>query len=122
MPSAGMPSHSSSVELGAVLEAERHVRLYAPQPARLVEMRLAEGARVAITGRNQATLDAAAKELGPDVLVLKADVTNAEETERALQAVVERFGKLDVLFANAFGDTVDRSRQELDYARFGRTW
>lgn len=36
-----------SVELGAVLEAERHTRLFAPQPARLAEIHLAPGARVA---------------------------------------------------------------------------
>ena len=34
---------------------------------------VAEGAKVIITGRNQATLDAAAKELGPNVIALAAD-------------------------------------------------
>lgn len=34
---------------------------------------LGEGARVAITGRNPKTLDAARKELGPDVLVIASD-------------------------------------------------
>ncbi|NMO17816.1 glucose 1-dehydrogenase [Pyxidicoccus fallax] len=62
---------------------------------------VAEGARVAITGRNQETLDAAARELGPDVLVLKADVNDPEAVGRAVEATVARFGRLDVLFANA---------------------
>ena len=61
----------------------------------------AEGARVAITGRNKATLDAAARELGPEVLVVAADMTDIEATEGAIAKVVDRFGKLDVLFANA---------------------
>jgi NAD(P)-dependent dehydrogenase (short-subunit alcohol dehydrogenase family) len=37
---------------------------------------LAEGAQVAITGRNQATLAAAEKELGPDALIIEADATH----------------------------------------------
>jgi NAD(P)-dependent dehydrogenase (short-subunit alcohol dehydrogenase family) len=49
---------------------------------------LAEGARVAITGRNQKTLRAAAAELGESVLTIQADVTDAEATERAVAAAV----------------------------------
>jgi len=62
---------------------------------------LAEGARVAIVGRNKKTLDAAAETLGPDVLAIQADVTDVEATERAVAATAERLGKLDVVFANA---------------------
>jgi short chain dehydrogenase len=62
---------------------------------------VAEGARVAITGRNQKTLRAAAAELGDGVLTIQADVTDVEATERAVAAAVEEFGKLDIVFANA---------------------
>jgi NAD(P)-dependent dehydrogenase (short-subunit alcohol dehydrogenase family) len=62
---------------------------------------VAEGARVAITGRNQATLEAAAKELGPNALAIVADATDIAATEKAVARAVENFGKLDVLFANA---------------------
>jgi len=62
---------------------------------------LAEGARVAIVGRNKKTLDAAAEMLGADVLAIQADVTDVESTERAVATTAERFGKLDVVFANA---------------------
>jgi NAD(P)-dependent dehydrogenase (short-subunit alcohol dehydrogenase family) len=62
---------------------------------------VAEGARVAITGRNQKTLRAAAAELGDGILALQADVTDVEATERAVAVVAEKFGKLDVVFANA---------------------
>src|ERR1700679_726964 len=62
---------------------------------------IAEGARGAITGRNQATLDAAAAELGPNALALRADITDAAATEAAVAATVERFGGLDIVFANA---------------------
>lgn len=62
---------------------------------------VAQGARVAITGRNPETLQAAAKELGPNVLALQADVNDVDAVARAVEATVERFGRLDVLFANA---------------------
>jgi NAD(P)-dependent dehydrogenase (short-subunit alcohol dehydrogenase family) len=62
---------------------------------------LEEGARVAITGRDQQKLESVARELGPNVLAVQADATDRAATERAVRAVVERFGKIDVLFANA---------------------
>jgi NAD(P)-dependent dehydrogenase (short-subunit alcohol dehydrogenase family) len=62
---------------------------------------VAEGARVAITGRNQKTLDAATQELGPNALVIAADITDVAATEAAVEQAVQKFGKLDVLFANA---------------------
>jgi NAD(P)-dependent dehydrogenase (short-subunit alcohol dehydrogenase family) len=62
---------------------------------------VAEGARVIITGRNRATLDAAAKELGPNALALVADATDVPALEAAIKKGVEKFGKLDIVFANA---------------------
>src|SRR3984893_9099666 len=49
---------------------------------------VAEGARVAITGRNQVTLEAAAKELGPNGLALVADATDIAATEKAFETVI----------------------------------
>ena len=62
---------------------------------------VAEGARVVITGRNQATLEAAAKELGPNALAVVADATDIAATEKAVAQAVKKFGKLDIVFANA---------------------
>ena len=62
---------------------------------------VAEGARVVITGRNQATLEAAARELGPNALPVVADATDIEATEKAVAQAVKAFGKLDIVFANA---------------------
>jgi NAD(P)-dependent dehydrogenase (short-subunit alcohol dehydrogenase family) len=61
----------------------------------------AEGARVAISGRNPKTLQAAAQELGDNVLALRADVTNIEATERVVDTLTKQWGKLDIVFANA---------------------
>jgi NAD(P)-dependent dehydrogenase (short-subunit alcohol dehydrogenase family) len=62
---------------------------------------VAEGARVIITGRNEATLKAAAKELGPNALAVVADATDIAATEAAIEKGVDKFGKLDIVFANA---------------------
>ena len=62
---------------------------------------IAEGARVAITGRKQESLDAAKAELGPNLLAIQADVTDVAATERAVATAVEAFGHLDIVFANA---------------------
>jgi NAD(P)-dependent dehydrogenase (short-subunit alcohol dehydrogenase family) len=62
---------------------------------------LDEGARVAISGRNQKTLDEAVKTLGDGVLAVQADTAKLGETEKFLTKVVQKFGKIDVLFVNA---------------------
>ena len=61
------------------------------------------GARGAIIGRNQATLDAAAAQLGGDFLALQGDVTRLADLERVFQTAADTFGKLDVLVVNAGG-------------------
>jgi NAD(P)-dependent dehydrogenase (short-subunit alcohol dehydrogenase family) len=60
-----------------------------------------EGAQVAIAGRNEETLWRAADSLGPEAFAIRADVTDAAERERMFSEVKERFGALDILFANA---------------------
>ncbi|EPJ79914.1 putative short-chain dehydrogenase/reductase SDR [Pseudomonas sp. CFII64] len=62
---------------------------------------LEKGARVAITGRDQAKLDTALAELGGDVLGIQADLNNPAEIDAVVKAIGERFGTLDVVFANA---------------------
>lgn len=60
-----------------------------------------EGAKVAITGRSDATLKAARKELGPDVLAIKADFSKVAEIASAMDRIKEKFGRIDALFVNA---------------------
>jgi len=60
-----------------------------------------EGAKVAITGRSDTTLKSAQKELGPDVLVIKADMSRLPEIASAMTRIKERFGRIDALFVNA---------------------
>ncbi len=60
-----------------------------------------EGAKVVISGRDQKTLDAAVKTIGGDVLAVQSDVSKLADIDKLYKAVKEKFGKIDVLFANA---------------------
>jgi len=62
---------------------------------------VAEGAEVAITGRDQKTLDEAVAELGPNARGYRADVTVADDRKRLFADLARDFGKLDIVFANA---------------------
>src|SRR3989441_7939106 len=60
-----------------------------------------QGARVVITGRDQQTLDQAARELGGDVLAVRSDASSLTDIDKLFSAVEEKFGHIDVLFVNA---------------------
>ncbi len=60
-----------------------------------------EGARVAIFGRDQKTLDTAANAIGGKPLAVQGDVTKSSDLDRLYQQTQERFGKIDVLIAGA---------------------
>src|SRR5262245_49546645 len=64
---------------------------------------LEEGARVVLTGRTNATLDAAVAELDAHdrVLAVRGDVANLDDLDRLYGAVKQRLGRIDTLFANA---------------------
>jgi len=61
----------------------------------------AQGAKVAICGRDPKTLDQAAKEIGPETLALQADVTDLRSLDTFFRQVKSRFGSIDALFVNA---------------------
>jgi len=65
-----------------------------------------EGAVGAIVGRNQETLDSAVAQLGDNFIAINADVTSVADLERAFAATAEKFGKIDVVVANAGGGIV----------------
>jgi len=59
------------------------------------------GCRLALTARSADKLAALAQELGPDALAVPADVTQSGDAARMVEQTLERFGRIDVLFANA---------------------
>lgn len=60
-----------------------------------------EGAKVAISGRNQESLDAAIRELGSDVVAVRSDVSKLSDLDVLFETVARKLGRIDVLFANA---------------------
>ena len=64
----------------------------------------AEGAGVAITGRNESrghVVTARILEAGGSAIFLRTDVRKAAECRRAVESTISRFGRLDILFNNA---------------------
>src|SRR5215831_19933976 len=62
-----------------------------------------EGAKVVITGRRQPELDAAVKEIGHGAIGVRGDVANLADLDRLYATVKEKYGRVDVVFANAGG-------------------
>lgn len=62
---------------------------------------LEQGARVAITGRDPVVLEQARESLGHGTVAIQSDAAKMEDIEQLVRTVQERFGRLDILFANA---------------------
>jgi len=85
-----------------------------------------EGCRVGMCSRNAATLEAAAEEIrkqsGAEVFTQAFDVTNATAVHGFVEAVVQKFGSVDICVTNAGGPpskgflaaTIDDWRKALD--------
>lgn len=82
---------------------------------------LAEGARVAVTGTNPETLEAARKELGEGVLVIRSDAADVIGQKQVAAAITEAFGGLDILFVNA-GIALLKPLDAWDEAGFDRVF
>ena len=71
----------------------------------------AEGLRLALVARSRDRLAAIAGEIGGDPLIVPADLTVPDEVGAVAKAVSDRYGRVDILFANAgsyiSGDAVD---------------
>jgi NAD(P)-dependent dehydrogenase (short-subunit alcohol dehydrogenase family) len=67
----------------------------------LTEAALAAGDRVVATARRPEVLDDLAELHGDDLLAVPLDVTDSRAAPQALQAGVDRFGRLDVVVNNA---------------------
>src|ERR1700733_1602636 len=60
-----------------------------------------EGAYVFITGRTQAKLDQAVKQVGSNVTGVQGDVAKLADLDRLFAQIKQEKGRLDIVFANA---------------------
>ena len=65
------------------------------------KMLLDGGARVLVTGRSQAGLDSAQKEIGKDAIVVSSDARSLTDLDALAVRAKAEFGALDLLFVNA---------------------
>ncbi|WNL46447.1 SDR family oxidoreductase [Dyella sp. BiH032] len=65
-----------------------------------------EGAKVYVTGRRQAELDAAVAAIGASATGVRGDVTRPDDLAALAALIKDKEGRLDILFANAGGGTM----------------
>jgi NAD(P)-dependent dehydrogenase (short-subunit alcohol dehydrogenase family) len=63
----------------------------------------AQGAKVFITGRRQAELDAAVASIGDNAAGIRGDVAKLDDLDRVYAEIAAKAGHLDIVFANAGG-------------------
>lgn len=80
-----------------------------------------QGAKVAIIGRDDKTLDAARQELGDKVITIKMDVSSPDQVGAAAKEVEARLGQVDILFANA-GIAEFTPMEQVNEAFFDKTF
>jgi len=77
-----------------------------------------EGARVIITGRNEATLKKAQEVLGEDAITIRSDASSVKDIDAVMQRIGQAAGRIDVLFVNAgiapFVPCADVTEQNFD--------
>ncbi|GHH90356.1 SDR family oxidoreductase [Streptomyces capillispiralis] len=67
----------------------------------LAELLVGGGARVVITGRSRATLDAARERLGGNVVAVRGDVASLSDLDALADRVKDDLGSVEGLFVNA---------------------
>jgi NAD(P)-dependent dehydrogenase (short-subunit alcohol dehydrogenase family) len=79
----------------------------------------AKGAKVALVGLEPEELAMVARECGPDAGAWEADVTSWSDLEKATAEIVARYGRIDVVLANA-GIAATGFTRSIDPAAFER--
>ena len=83
-----------------------------------------EGARVAVLSRTREELEKTVGEIegnGGEGLVVVADTSNPEQVQEAVRRTVEKWGRLDVVFANAGVNGVWAPIEELEVEEWEKT-
>jgi NAD(P)-dependent dehydrogenase (short-subunit alcohol dehydrogenase family) len=83
-----------------------------------------EGARVACLSRTRAELDRLVEEIraeGGEAMTVVADISDAGQMQDAVRQTVEKWGRLDVVFANAGINGVWAPIEELEPEEFDKT-
>jgi NAD(P)-dependent dehydrogenase (short-subunit alcohol dehydrogenase family) len=83
-----------------------------------------QGVRVAVLDHSREQAQQTAEEItqaGQEAMTLVADITNEEQMQQAMQQISERWGRLDIVFANAGINGVWAPLEELTLEEWTRT-
>jgi NAD(P)-dependent dehydrogenase (short-subunit alcohol dehydrogenase family) len=83
-----------------------------------------EGARIAALGRTEDELQKTVDEIksaGGEAVVVTADISSAEEMQKAAEQTISEFGRLDIVFANAGINGVWAPLEELEPEEWDKT-
>lgn len=82
------------------------------------------GAKLALLGRTEPKLQQTAREIaaiGAEAIVVRVDVGNAADMQRAIEQVAERWDRLDIVFANAGINGVWAPLEQIERHEWERT-
>ena len=60
-----------------------------------------QGAKIALISDDEKEVNDTAREIGSSALPISCDVAQADQVESAVKKTIERFGKIDIVYANA---------------------
>ena len=83
-----------------------------------------QGTKVAISGRTKEELDAVVREIedaGGEALAITADISEVDDLKRAYDQIIETYGRLDIVFANAGVNGTWAPIDELEPDEFRKT-
>jgi NAD(P)-dependent dehydrogenase (short-subunit alcohol dehydrogenase family) len=80
-----------------------------------------KGAKVAVLSDTKSEIEATAREIGNNALPITADISDEKQMESAVKQIIDRFGKLDIVYANAGINGVSAPIDDLTPAEWDRT-
>ena len=86
----------------------------------IAESFVREGARVVICGRNQATLDEVAKEMGSQAVPIACHVGRPDDLKRMVETALESLGRIDILVNNAGTNVAQGPCLDVDDGKFDK--
>ncbi len=60
-----------------------------------------EGAKIALLSRTKEELEETSKKLKNESLIIEADISKEEDVKKAIDEVIDKWGRLDIVYANA---------------------
>lgn len=88
------------------------------------ELMAKEGAKVALLGRSEDELQQTLSQIqagGGAAIIVTADISQPEQMQQATQKVIDEWGRLDIVFANAGINGVWASLEELEPEEWNKT-